>query len=109
MRHTYYRGAQGVFVVADLTRKNSFEQVKNFWVPDFKEHGGSAAESVPIILLANKNDLPAEIKENRVREIAADVGIDKVLYTSAKTGYHVNEAFISMIKSCTGMDDITPV
>lgn len=109
MRHTYYRGAQGVFVVADLTRKHSFEQVKDFWVPDFKKHGGSAADSVPMILLANKNDLKPEIKEDKVREIASSAGIEKVLFTSAKTGYHVNEAFISMIKMCSGLDDITPV
>ncbi|WP_457559388.1 Rab family GTPase [Candidatus Harpocratesius sp.] len=109
LRQTYYRGAQGVFVVGDLTRKNSFEQIENFWIKDFKEFGGTGAENAPIILLANKNDLTPEIKEEQIRGIAERNSIFKVIYTSAKTGYHVNEAFIAMIKSCSGLEDITPI
>ncbi|MHA1584151.1 MAG: Rab family GTPase [Promethearchaeota archaeon] len=104
MRHTYYRGTQGVFVVGDLTRKNSFQQIKNFWIPDFRENTDG---DIPIILLANKNDLKPEIAEEDVRQIAKSCGITKVIFTSAKTGYHTGEAFISLIKSCVGVEDLT--
>lgn len=109
MRHTYYRGAQGVFVVGDLTRKHSFKQIEEFWVKDFRENGGQNTAGIPIIMIANKQDLTPEISEEQVREIAKSSNIEKILFTSAKTGYHVNEAFISMIKSCAGIDDITPI
>ncbi|MHA1520276.1 MAG: Rab family GTPase [Promethearchaeota archaeon] len=109
MRHTYYRGAQGVFVVGDLTRKHSFKQIKDFWVDDFRNNGGTSTESVPLIMIANKKDLTPEIEEDQVREIATACGIEKILFTSAKTGYHVIESFIAMIKSCSGLEDITPI
>jgi len=106
MRHTYYRGAQGVFIVGDLTRKNTFDQIEKFWVKDFRENG---SPNVPIILLANKNDLKPEISEEEVRASAARCGIDKVIFTSAKTGSYVSEGFISLIKSCAELEDIIPI
>ncbi len=106
MRHTYYRGAQGVFIVGDLTRKNTFQQVEKFWVDDFRKNMDIP---IPIILLANKKDLPAEISEEDIQTMAERAKIDKVLFTSAKTGNQVNEAFIAMIKNCIGVDTIIPI
>ena len=37
MRHLYYRGAHGALIVGDLTRENTFEQLKDFWNPDLKK------------------------------------------------------------------------
>ncbi len=34
MRGSYYSGAKGVMIVGDLTRKNSFDQIEKFWIPD---------------------------------------------------------------------------
>ena len=31
MRHLYYKGAHGALIVGDLTRGNTFEQLKEFW------------------------------------------------------------------------------
>ena len=106
MRHTYYRGAQGVFLVGDLTRKHSFKQIQDFWVDDFRTNGGPSTEGLPLIMIGNKQDLTPEISEDQVREIAANCGIEKILFTSAKTGAHINEAFVAMIKSCSGLEDI---
>ena len=64
---------------------------------------------IPIILLANKKDLPAEISEEDIQMMAERAKIDKVLFTSAKTGNQVNEAFIAMIKNCIGVDTIIPI
>ncbi len=106
MRHTYYRGAQGVFIVGDLTRKNTFHQIEKFWVDDFRK---TMDFDVPIIVLANKNDLPSEISNEEVLKIGERCKINKVLFTSAKTGQQVNEAFSVMIKHCIGIDDIIPI
>ena len=99
MRQTYYRGAHGVFMVADLTRKSSFKAAEDFWIPDFRANRNDKLRT-PIILLANKNDLTPEITEDEIREIAKRCGIAKVIFTSAKTSYHVKEAFSSLIKEC---------
>jgi hypothetical protein len=32
-----------------------------------------------------------------------------VLFTSAKTGYHVYEAFVSLIKSCVKLKGLIPI
>ena len=106
MRHTYYRGAQGVLVVADLTRKSSFAAVENFWIPDLRKNFNA---HTPIILLANKNDLTPEITEEEIRAIAKRCGISKVIFTSAKTSYHVIESFSSLIKECVEMDNLLPI
>ena len=106
MRQTYYRGANGAFIVGDLTRKNTFHQIEKFWVNDFRTNMDNA---IPLILLANKKDLQNEITEEEVKEIAERTNMHKVLFTSAKTGYHVNEAFIALIKSCIGNEQIIPI
>ena len=36
MRHMYYRGSHGALIVGDLTRKNTFDQIIKFWIPDLK-------------------------------------------------------------------------
>lgn len=106
MRRTYYRGAQGALIVGDLSRKQTFSQIDSFWIKDFKENIDS---SIPIILTANKNDLEPEISEEEVRTLAKKHEIPKVIFTSAKTGYHVFEAFVAIIKACSGIEDLTAI
>ncbi len=31
MRHLYYKGTQGALIVGDLARRNTFEQIVQFW------------------------------------------------------------------------------
>jgi len=103
MRQTYYRGAHGVLIVADLTRKSSFHAVESFWVQDFRQNFKIAP---PIVLLANKNDLTPEITKEDIRTIAKRCGITKVIFTSAKTSFHVKEAFSSLIRECVKNENL---
>jgi Ras-related protein Rab-11A len=89
MRHVYYRGAKGVIIVGDLTRKNTFDQIEEFWVPDVKQY----CPHVPITLLANKNDLKKELNEKDVSLLGEKINTIFVLLTSAKTGENVEKAF----------------
>ncbi|MFX0042999.1 MAG: Rab family GTPase [Candidatus Hodarchaeota archaeon] len=89
MRHVYYRGAKGVIIVGDLTRKNTFDQIEEFWVPDVKQYCPSA----PITLLANKNDLKRELNEKDISLLGEKINTISVLFTSAKTGENVEKAF----------------
>jgi small GTP-binding protein len=89
MRHKYYRGAQGAFIVGDLTREDTFTQIENFWYDDLKSY----LKSIPIILIANKNDLTSNISEKTIKEIQKKINAEVLYFTSAKTGDHVDEAF----------------
>jgi len=89
MRHLYYKGAQGALILGDLTREKSFKQIENFWCPDI----GKYCTEIPIILIANKNDLNSKISENIVKSLGERINAKDVLFTSAKTGENVEKAF----------------
>ncbi len=95
MRKLYYKGATGVFMVADLSRKETFESLKNYWLEDMKQH----CDNVPVILLANKDDLPSSIDEAYLQETAKALNAIAVYRTSAKAEKNVNDAFIAIVKA----------
>lgn len=103
MRGAYYQGSHAVCVVGDLSSKRTFQKIEKFWVKDARE---TCNKSIPVILLANKNDLKAEISEEEVKELANRCNVDRVIFTSAKTSYHVEEAFIGLIKLCLDVDSL---
>ncbi|MHA2126110.1 MAG: Rab family GTPase [Promethearchaeota archaeon] len=90
MRRPYYSGAKGIILVGDMTRKNSFNQIEKFWVPDVKQYCSLA----PIILLANKVDLPVKLQKHEIHGIGKRINSLSVLFTSAKTGENVDVAFM---------------
>lgn len=49
----YYRGAVGALIVYDITKQQSFINVKH-WLNELNEHGG---DKIAIILVGNKSDL----------------------------------------------------
>jgi len=95
IRFAYYKGAQGAIVVGDLTRKSTFKRIEGFWLPDFRKNEST---DTPVIILANKDDLKAEIDDDELHEIAQRTNAISVIKTSAKTGSHVNEAFSRLLE-----------
>ena len=89
MRHLYYVGAKGVLIVGDLTRKNTFDQINQFWIPDIKQY----CELAPIVLIANKSDLKMEVSEKEINYLGKEINAISILFTSAKTGQNVEMAF----------------
>jgi len=89
MRHMYYKGAQGALILGDLTREKSFIQVENFWCPDIEKY----CNEIPIILIANKNDLKSNVSEETIKSIGEKINAREILFTSAKTGENVETAF----------------
>jgi len=89
MRRPYYAGARGVLIVGDLTRKNTFDQIEKFWVPDVKQY----CDFTPIVLLANKNDLKREQSEIEINSLGDKIKAISIIHTSAKTGENVELAF----------------
>lgn len=89
---TFYRNAEGVCLVFDLTNKASFLALKEAWLDDVRKY---ATERVQLLLIGNKSDLAdsREVTEEEAQAFAASIGSDYV-ETSAKTSEGVDEAFM---------------
>lgn len=89
VKKAYFYGAQGGFVVCDVTRRDTLASV-----PDWIERLTATAGDLPLILLANKSDLweDALFGEQELDEISQKLGIPWFI-TSARTGHEVEEAF----------------
>lgn len=89
----YYRGADGIIMVFDVTSTESFDHV-NDWL---KEVNRYAAEGTVKLLVGNKSDRTADrvVTEEQAKEFADELGIP-FIETSAKSSKNVEEAFLTM-------------
>ena len=55
MTSSFYRGAQGMLLVYDITNRKSFENLEG-WYSDVQKHA-QENEEIPAILIGNKCDL----------------------------------------------------
>lgn len=85
---TYYLNTAGAIVVCDVSRKETLERAKD-WV---KLATRQNTEQVPIVLVANKCDLPMSFTEDDVKSTAAGMKAPYFM-VSAKTGQNVESAF----------------
>jgi small GTP-binding protein len=105
LRNTFYRGANGALVVFDLTRKYTFDEVKE-WIYEFRQLSGP---DVPFVLIGNKSDLIPDvgivIDPNKVKQLAED---EESIYieTSAKMSVNVEDGFIELAHRMASAEDI---
>ena len=87
---TYYRNAIGALLVYDITKKSSFEHIKN-WLDSVREN---STKNIKIILIGNKTDLEdkREVTFQEGEEFAKNNGLF-FLETSAKNFININESF----------------
>ena len=87
----FYKNARAVLLVYDITRKKTFEEIKNYWVDQAKT---CACLNVVLGIIGNKSDLfeKEEVTEEEAREFAKSIGAFFML-TSAKHGTGIHEAF----------------
>jgi small GTP-binding protein len=90
-RARFYNGANAALIVVDRTRPDHLKSVEK-WYNDIKS---SIPKNIPIIIVGNKSDLSDElvISKEEIRDISKKFGFHYIL-TSAKTGEHVNDAFL---------------
>ena len=88
----YYLGAEGVLVVADLTRKETLDSL-DYWYKTLCFETGP----LPTILVINKVDLVeyAAFGSDDVEEMAGKMDAP-YYFTSAKTGEHVEDVFVRL-------------
>mmetsp|Transcript_30929 Transcript_30929/g.45855 ORF Transcript_30929/g.45855 Transcript_30929/m.45855 type:complete len:215 (-) Transcript_30929:103-747(-) len=89
----YYRGADGILMVYDVTSQESFDHVHD-WL---KEVNRYAAEGTVKLLVGNKSDRASDkvVSTEKAKELADELGI-AMLETSAKSAKNVEEAFLTM-------------
>ena len=89
-RIRFYQGANFAFVVFDLTRKSTFENLQK-WIDDLQKH---TQTRIPLLLIANKADLTEEVDvdEELIKAFAEKLRCP-YLITSALTGINVEAAF----------------
>jgi small GTP-binding protein len=89
----YYRGAHGILVVFDVSRRETFNQTR-MWIDSIRE---SSADSNPIdvILVGNKCDLERCVTTEEAEDLAKQFQIP-YYETSAKDATNVDTAFTSL-------------
>jgi GTPase SAR1 family protein len=92
----YYNGANGALLVCDNTREETLLHLPQ-WKKDLEDVTGP----VPIVPIVNKADLESRLQPQNVQEIRTKMGRD-LLFTSAKTGNGVQEAFESLGRMVMG-------
>ena len=92
----YYKGANGIILIYDITNKQTYENVKN-WISQIKEE---ANPNVIIYLVGNKIDVPDEQRMVQIEEgqkIADEFNLP-FKEASAKDGRNVNEIFQELLE-----------
>ena len=87
----FYQDAYINILVYDITKKNTFKAIKDYWIEEIKENGPRDAI---IIIAGNKSDLYEHeaVDEDEVRKYCKNIDAIYQL-TSAQTGEGVNELF----------------
>ena len=97
----FYQNASVIILVYDITRRDSFDKIKDFWIKEIKENGGS---DILLALVANKNDLyeneVVSLKEGKTfaKEINAIF-----ITTSAKYSHGIDDLFNKLGKKYIGV------
>lgn len=94
-KEAYFHGAKGILAVFDVTRKASLRDLTK-WIDGVRDSVGP----IPVYTLGNKTDL-TERRETTDQEAADTLRSYEtpILYTSAKSGENVEQAFQSLAKT----------
>jgi small GTP-binding protein len=90
LKESAFKGSNGAFIVLDLSRRETLYVFENWLSSLYKVVG-----EIPVIVLANKNDLKGEFGKEELDKLVKDYGFPYYM-TSAKTGKNVNDAFYTM-------------
>ncbi len=92
----FFRNAQGIMVVFDVTNQETFENVK-FWIESIKTNIGSEIEKTPIIIIGNKIDSEREFEKDVAVKFCKEANYP-YYETSAKTGENIDSTIIDLVK-----------
>jgi len=94
LRKLYLEGANGAFIIYDMTKRKTFDKL-NEWIQSYNDARGEGS----LMLIGNKSDLKDNIKVNQeeATQFSAQNNMVDLVITSAKTGDNVEQAFYDLI------------
>jgi small GTP-binding protein len=97
VRSMYFQGCRGVIFVYDMTRPDTYDDIREKWV---KDYAAFAEPDSIIILIGNKKDLTDKIKIGTAMgyQLAAEIKAVEFFETSAKTGDNIQRLFEILIQ-----------
>ena len=81
----FFQKAQGVIIVFDVTNQKTFSDLQ-YWIESMNSHLYDDIDSIPVIIIGNKIDLPKRIVTKEIAEQYAKEKNYNYYETSAKTG-----------------------
>ena len=101
----YFRNAEGVVIVFDVTNLETFENLK-YWISSIKSNLGEKNFIIPIIIIGNKIDMDdmRDINKEEADKFAKENNY-KYFEASAKTGEGVDEAFREIVNQILDNSD----
>ncbi len=99
----FYKDANAAVLVYDISRKDSFEELTNYWFEKIKEN---SASNIILFLAANKSDLyeKEEVNEEMARKYAKEINAE-FCSISAKNSIGIDNLFIQIAQKYTGRTD----
>jgi len=96
IRSMYFQGCVGALLVFDLTRHNTFDNIKSKWLKDFKNY---VKKEGAYILIGNKLDLNDQrvVTSEEGTNLAKEINASDFIETSAKYGENVEKAFKNLV------------
>jgi small GTP-binding protein len=94
LRPMYYRGSSGGLLVFDVSRKRTF-MVLDEWLDELKK---AINKDIPLVLVANKTDLPDRVVQPSEGRTFADERGMPYVESSAKTGEGIVDIFEELAK-----------
>ena len=100
----FYKDSNAAILVYDITRKESFDELKSYWANQIKELADS---NIILVVAANKSDLSEkeEVDEAEARKLAEELN---AIYctTSAKNSIGIDDLFLQIARKFFGTNDI---
>ena len=100
----FYKDSNAAILVYDITRKESFDELKNYWANQIKESSNS---NIILVVDANKSDLSEkeEVDETEARIFAGELNAI-FCATSARNSIGIDDLFLQIAKKYLGNNDI---
>ena len=95
--NAYYRGSDAIILVADISNKESFDNIPD-WLSEVEKY---TEEDVGKILLVNKCDVDEDLRQvtdSDITKMSQEHNLE-ILEVSAKSGKNVDDAFLKVTKS----------
>ena len=106
LTQSYFRNAEGVMLAFDVTKSESYDNLKD-WIVSIKKNLEGKNIFLPLIIVGNKIDMEEsrEVEKESAEQFATENNY-KYFETSAKTGEGVDEAVRNLVNQVLNNNQI---